>query len=229
MLPTFSYEKRLWRRGFRVVAGSDEVGRGAWAGPIVASAVVFNLQRVAVSPASPISRSEQALLMIDDSKRMNPRERERAVAWIKENCLGWGIGEVSVSVINRLGMAKATKMAFRRAIGQLINKSIRPDFLLVDAFYVPYTKGLRRKNQKAIVRGDQKSISIAAASIIAKVHRDGLMKRLACKHRVYGWGRNKGYGTLEHQRAIKKHGLTRLHRKQFVSNVSNVNKASDIK
>ncbi len=237
MTPTFKEERRLWKRGFCRVAGADEVGRGAWAGPIVAGAVVFDPQRVlprVLPPASAprLRRSARvsgslppvspALPTIDDSKRMSPREREKAAEWIKENCLGWGIGEVPPSVINRFGMAKATKMAFRSAIAALkvnLGRGIalpRLDFLLVDAFYVPYTRGLRRKNQKAIVRGDQKSISIAAASIIAKVHRDGLMRKLSRRHKVYGWGRNKGYGTREHQGAIKKHGLTRLHRKGFV-------------
>jgi ribonuclease HII len=209
MSPNFSYEKKLWRRGFRFVAGADEVGRGAFAGPIVAAAVVFpyDLQ-------FPISDSG---IKIDDSKKLKAREREKGAEWIKKNALGWGIGEVSAAMINRLGIGKATKIAFRKAITDVTRRlSSSVDFLLVDAFYVPYTKGLRRKNQKAIVHGDTKSASIAAASIIAKVYRDKLMRKLARKHRVYGWGRNKGYGTREHQEAIKKYGVTRLHRKQFI-------------
>lgn len=91
------------------------------------------------------------------------------------------------------------------------------DFLLIDAFYLPYTKGLRRKNQLAIIKGDQKSFSIAAASIIAKVYRDNLMVKLSRKYEKYGWRKNKGYGTKKHIQAIKKWGITRLHRKQFLS------------
>lgn len=110
------------------------------------------------------------------------------------------------------GIGRATQMAMRQAITGLWPK---PDFLLIDAFYIPYVKSLRRKNQKAIIHGDQKVFSIAAASIIAKVYRDKLMRKLAGRYKVYGWDRNKGYGTCEHREAIKKYGLTRFHRKVF--------------
>lgn len=210
-IPHFSFEKKLWKRGYRFVAGADEVGRGSWAGPVVAAAVVFDKDLIA-------QLSNNLPVQIDDSKKLNPKQREKAAVWIKKNALSWGIGKVPASTINRFGIVKATKMAFRRAIKET-NKRVEAgkiDFLLVDAFYVPYTKGLRRKNQKAIIHGDAKSISIAAASIIAKVYRDKLMRKLGRKHKVYDWGRNKGYGTVKHQEAIKKYGLTRLHRKEFV-------------
>lgn len=140
------------------------------------------------------------------------------------------------SLINRIGMAKATRKAFRRAISDARKRLAGViDFLLADAFFIPFVPGLptkRRKDekgrfrknpkgrQKAIIDGDQKSVSIAAASIIAKVYRDKLMLGLNKKSRYkkYGWGRNKGYGTKEHQLAIKKYGITRLHRKEFVKN-----------
>lgn len=220
--PNFRFEKRFWKR-FKFVAGVDEVGRGSFAGPVVAGCVVFSKKTKVPSE-----------IRVDDSKRVSPKKREDASIWIKENALSWGIGEVPTSVINRLGMAKATKMAFRKAISQARGKlgnSI--DYLLVDAFFIPYVRHLpvrRRKDkkgryirnpkgrQKAIIDGDQKSFSIAAASIIAKVYRDRLMLRLSKnpKFRKYGWGRNKGYGTAEHQLAIKRYGITRYHRKSFV-------------
>lgn len=234
-MPDFEYEKKVWKRDFKFVAGVDEVGRGAWAGPVVAGAVVW--------PALASARSHLAdSVKINDSKKLNVKQREIAEAWIKKNCLAWGIGEVSASTIDKIGIVKATERAFRRALAQCNARLVsnisngsnfsnirRVDFLLIDAFYIPYVRGLRRKNQLAIVKGDEKSISVASASIIAKVYRDKLMVRHArpglarpgtgrhlAKLGRYGWERNKGYGTKEHQEAIAKHGLSRLHRKSFV-------------
>lgn len=223
-VPNFKIEKKLWK-SFVFVAGVDEVGRGCFAGPVVAGSVIFKKH-------SEVPEN----VRIDDSKKLTSRQRETANNWIKENAASWGIGEVTTSVINRLGMAKATKMAFRKAVSEArkrLGKSI--DYLLIDAFFIPYVRQLptRRKKDKkghflknpkgkqmAIVDGDEKSLSIAAASIIAKVHRDKMMQRLGKrpKFKKYGWGRNKGYGTKEHQLAIKKYGITRYHRKVFVRN-----------
>lgn len=204
--PNFSFEKKQWKQGCKLVAGVDEVGRGSFSGSVVAGCVVFK-QGIKIPEG----------IYINDSKKLKSLKRRRVAEWIKENALTWGIGEVPVASINRLGMAKATRMAFRRAINDA-NKRLksRVDFLLIDAFFVPYVRGLRRKRQLAIVHGDEKSISIAAASIIAKVMRDRAMLRLSRKYPKYGWGRNKGYGTREHQEAIKKYGITRHHRKTFV-------------
>jgi ribonuclease HII len=221
--PNFFFERKLWRQGFSYVAGVDEVGRGCFAGPVVAAAVSFD-KKVKIPPE----------IKINDSKKLTPKQREKAEKWIKENSAFWGIGEVSASVINRLGMAKATKMAFRRAINNANNKRKGGiNFLLIDAFYIPYLRGFpsRRKNarknhnltdskarQLAIVNGDEKSISIAAASILAKVYRDSVMRRLGEKpfYKKYGWIKNKGYGTYEHREAIKKYGITRYHRRDFI-------------
>jgi len=204
------------------------------AGPVVAGAVIFvpkssknrSVQGVALKGV--VNRADLGVI-INDSKKLGPAQRRKADSWIKENCLGWGIGEAPVSFINKHGIVSATRLAFRRAITECNRKLTLDsrhrivDFLLVDAFYVPYTRGLRRKNQLAIIKGDQKSISIAAASIIAKVYRDNLMSSLARYQTVsgfagskYGWERNKGYGTREHQTAIRRWGPTRLHRKRFV-------------
>lgn len=215
-LPNFVNEQALWRKGFRFVAGVDEVGRGAWAGPVVAAATVWQRDQ------NLKFKIENAKLRIDDSKRLNSQQREVSAAWIKENALAWGIGEVGPQIINRVGMARASKMVFRAAIAAANSKlkaqNSKVDFLLIDAFYIPYVNGVRRKNQLAIIKGDQKSFSIAAASIIAKVYRDKLMRSLSkqSKFKKYGWGKNKAYGTREHQKAILKHGITRLHRRKFV-------------
>jgi ribonuclease HII len=198
-LPDLSYERRLWKKGYKLVGGVDEVGRGAFAGPVVAGCVVF--QKGSVD--SPVR--------VDDSKKLSPKRREEADIWIRKNCLAWGIGEASVSKINRLGIKKASEIAFRKAI---VGCKIKIDYLLIDAFFVPYVRGLRKKNQMPIVRGDAKSLSIAAASIIAKVYRDKLMGSL--KDEKYGWESNKGYGTKNHQQALKKYGASKLHRKLFI-------------
>jgi ribonuclease HII len=219
--PDFSYEKRAYKKGFRVIAGVDEVGRGSFAGPVVAGAVAF-------APNSKFETLNSKQIRINDSKKLNSRERERSNFWIKRNALCYGIGKASVAEINRLGIKKATEVAFRRAIR---NCNKRIDYLLIDAFYIPYIKGLRRRNQLPIIRGDTKSVSIAAASIIAKVYRDKLMTRLTQDSRYgkYKWDENKGYGTLSHRKAILRHGVTKQHRKQFVETWEANNKSQESK
>lgn len=216
-LPDFSFEKREWRRGFKIVAGIDEVGRGCFAGVIVAGCVAFDKNTILTFKDRVFKGGHK--IVINDSKQLTSKQREISDIWIRKNALAWGIGQASVTQINKIGIKKAGKIAFRKAIK---NASIRVssiDYLLIDAFYIPYVKGLRRKNQKAIVKGDTKSISIAAASIVAKVYRDKLMLTLGKKsqYRKYGWDRNKGYGTLEHRKAIKKYGITKQHRQTFVN------------
>ena len=213
-LPDFEFEKKLHKKGYRLIAGVDEVGRGCFAGAIVAGCVIFSKNTISTFKGFPLQGSRR--IIINDSKKLSPRQRERADKWIRKNALATGIGQASVSQINRLGIKKASEIAFRKAIK---DTGIEIDYLLIDAFYIPYVKGLRRKNQKAIVKGDTKSISIAAASIVAKVYRDNLMRTLGkrSKYRKYGWDKNKGYGTKKHRKAILKYGITRLHRKTFVN------------
>lgn len=221
MRPSFSEEKRLWKKGFTLVAGIDEVGRGSFAGPVVAGAVVF--PKLTKKKAYQIEQ-----LGINDSKVLRSRQRERLTQEIKKQALAWDVTEIGVATINKVGIGKATQKGMRKTVLDLERKLEKAslDFVLIDAFYVNYLKGLpvgrkaksgaRNGRQKAIVSGDAKSISIAAASILAKVYRDRLMRRLGRKYPAYGWGKNKGYGTKLHQKAIKRYGLTRYHRKQFV-------------
>jgi ribonuclease HII len=237
-LPDFSFEKRLRKKGYKFIAGVDEVGRGCFAGPVVTGCVIFPpRERVTRAGETQIrgplvggfgAGERQAPFIpaevtINDSKKMRPKQREKAAEWIKKNALAWGIGEVGAGVINSKGMAKAARMAFRKSISEARSRLGKPiDYLLSDAFFISFVPGLpakRRRRQLAIINGDEKSVTIAAASIIAKVYRDKLMQNLGKrpKYRKYGWGRNKGYGTLEHTNAIKKYGLTRQHRKQFVA------------
>ena len=222
-LPDFSFEKGLYKKGYRFIAGVDEVGRGCFAGPIVTGCVIFPLDLII--PDS---------IVINDSKKMRPKWREKSAVWIKENALSWGVGEVSAQKINKVGMGKAAKIAFRKAISNARKRFGKPiDYLLIDAFFIPYVPGLpakRQRRQLAIINGDEKSVSIAGASIIAKVYRDNLMLRLSKrpKYRKYGWGRNKGYGTREHQSAIRKYGTTRQHRKVFVETWINNSSSSRV-
>jgi len=229
--PNFRYEKAVWHEGYSIVAGIDEVGRGAIAGPVVAGCVVFKKNFMPIK-----GRNIKMMPVINDSKKLTPARRVIADVWIKQNALMWGIGKAEASEIDRLGIVKATNKAIREAINNAIQrKNIRIQYLLIDAFYIPYIRGIRmplkryrkrkineneisNSQQKAIVKGDQKSFSIACASIIAKVYRDRLMTLFAKKkkYQKYAWDKNKGYGTLHHRRMLKRYGRSLLHRKSFL-------------
>ena len=203
--PDFSFEKKIYKKGYRVIAGMDEVGRGSFAGPVVAAAVAF-------APNSKFEILNSKQIRINDSKKLNSKQRELASFWIKRNATCYGIGKASVGEINKFGIKKASEMAFRRAIK---NCNKRIDYLLVDAFYIPFIKGLRRRNQLPIIKGDTKSFSIAAASIIAKVTRDRLMRDYDTAYPQYGFGRHKGYGSAAHLAALRRHGPCPIHRASF--------------
>ena len=192
----FREEKKLWSAGIKHVAGVDEVGRGSWAGPVVAAAVVF--------PKN-ISFPEQ----LYDSKLILPRQREKLSKLIYELAVCVGLGIVDVPIINRVGIGRATQRAFRKALSLL---SVSPERILIDAVYIRH---LRRENQTPIKQGDRVSATIAAASIVAKVYRDSLMRKLSGVYPEYGFGVNKGYGTVFHQEAIRKYNFCKLHRKSF--------------
>jgi ribonuclease HII len=203
-LPDFHFEQALWNKGMKFVAGGDEVGRGAFAGPLVTAIVIFQPEIVQITKNRDV--------LINDSKLLTAKQRLLASKWIKKNSI-WSIGKATTSEINTFGITKATHMAFRRAVN-FCQQEI--DYLLMDAFYIPYLKGASKAKQKPIIKGDQKSVSIASASIIAKVYRDALMIRLSQKHREYNWHLNKGYGTKMHCQAILNYGKSTLHRTKFV-------------
>ena len=196
ILPTLNIEKKLWDQGYSLVCGIDEVGRGSFAGPVVAGAVIF-------------SADSEIPVGVADSKLLGPRQRENLAVRIKNQALSWAVAEISVTHINKVGIGKATQMAFRKAVKSLDKN---PDYILVDAFYI---KHLNRKRQQAVKDGDTICATIAAASIIAKVHRDKMMKKLHKKYPQYGFAKHKGYGTKIHQQALKKHGLSKIHRRSF--------------
>jgi ribonuclease HII len=183
-------------RGCRRVAGVDEVGIGPLAGPVVAAAVA--LPETIELPG------------LDDSKKLSPSERERLATAIREQAVGVALGEVSAREVDRMNVFRAGLEAMRRAATALIER-LEIDHLMVDARTIPDME----IPQTSLIHGDTIDGSIAAASIVAKVYRDGLMQKLEVEHPGYGFGRNMGYGTAEHMRALGRLGASPEHRQSF--------------
>lgn len=165
-----------------------------------------------------LKRQERDGIVIDDSKKLTARQRQYSALWLKKQVLAWGMGTASHTVVNGKGIMVAVYQAFRRAIRQTADALVdsKIEHLLVDGYKIPRINGVSRSLQSDIVGGDGICLSIAAASIIAKVHRDELMAGLARKYEGYGWERNAGYGTREHQEAILRQGMCKLHRVEYV-------------
>ncbi|MCL0065001.1 ribonuclease HII [Dehalococcoidia bacterium] len=195
--PSFIEEERLWQQGYRLVAGIDEVGRGPLAGPVVAAAVIL-------SPESRLSWLHQ----VRDSKRLAPRKREFLSSCIQREALAVGVGVVPPDTIDACGIVAATRLAMRLAVEKLAQS---PDFLLIDWITMPELD----IPQRSITRGDNFSRSIAAASIVAKVHRDRLMMEYDSLYSGYGFARNKGYPTIEHLAKLRRLGCCPIHRASF--------------
>ena len=189
------YERRYSE--YEYICGIDEVGRGPLAGPVVACAVILP--------------KDCSILYVNDSKKLSEKKREELYDIIMERAVAVGIGSADNNRIDEINILQATYEAMREAIGNL---AVRPDILLNDAVTIP---GVTIK-QVPIIKGDAKSISIAAASIVAKVTRDRLMKELAEKYPEYDFAGNKGYGSEKHINAIKKYGPTEIHRRSFIGN-----------
>lgn len=185
-------ERRYFRQGVELVAGMDEVGRGPWAGPVVAAVVV-------VGPDVRVIRG------INDSKVVPSRRRESLAAAIASQ-LPYGVGAASVREIDRINIRQATVLAMRRALARL---PVEADLLLIDGLPLPELGCAH----EALVDGDAKCFAIACASILAKTIRDRLMQRLATRYPAYGWEHNVGYGTADHHEAVKLAGLTPHHRR----------------
>ncbi len=193
--PTLEREQALWDKGYEVIAGLDEVGRGPLAGPVIAAAVVFSPGQLCIEG-------------LNDSKLLTSLARERLQEVVKNQAFAWTLGAASVKEIDRLNIRRATILAMQRALARL---PISPHQVLVDGNPVPEL-GLPHE---AIVKGDRVSQSIAAASVVAKCVRDRLMERLAKRYPEFNWDRNKGYGTAAHLRALDELGPTEHHRKTF--------------
>lgn len=189
-----TFEKLVYCEGYRCIAGVDEAGRGPLAGPVVAAAVVF-----------PHAYSNS---LINDSKKLTVRKRDELYKVILEDALAVGVGVAEVDVIDRINILQASLQAMREAVLEL---SIVPDYILVDGLY---TIALTMP-QKALVKGDALSVSIAAASIIAKVSRDRIMEIYHRQFPQYNFLQNKGYGTAEHRKILQEIGMCKIHRRSF--------------
>ena len=203
-LPTLSDEILGWRGGRRHVAGVDEAGRGPMAGPVVAAAVILDPQFAA-----------QWWSELRDSKRVGARERAALARRLRE-AVAFGVGGASHDEIDALGLLVATRQAMLRALDALPR---RPDLVLIDAVSLPKEVGPAGRPpawaQRALVRGEARSASIAAASIVAKVERDRLMDEYDRTYPVYGFAHNRGYCTPDHLRALAEHGPCPIHRRSF--------------
>lgn len=196
--PNLKYESELWHQGIQLVAGLDEAGRGAWAGPVFAAAVIL-----------PIGEEILQLLSgVRDSKQMSAKQRAFWADLIKTNAQTYGIGSADHIEIDKLGIIAATRLAMQRAISELEQP---PQHLLIDALLIPEII----TPQKSLIKGDQRSLSIAAASVLAKTARDAFMVQQNQIHSGYGFARHKGYGTRLHQQALHDHGPCSIHRMSF--------------
>jgi ribonuclease HII len=195
--PDLSHERKLWKV-YQQVAGLDEAGRGALAGPVCVGAVILPKSKTHLA---------QALSGVLDSKQLTPRQRSDLAPRIKDVASGWSVGFASAEEIDELGIVPAVRLAALRAL-----EAFTPDFLLTD-----FRLELPELDipQTALVKGDQRSLSIASASILAKTARDELMLALETKYPLYGFARHKGYGTLHHRKQIETLGYSPIHRKTF--------------
>jgi len=197
--PDLLHEKKLWRT-WQHIAGLDEAGRGALAGPVCVGTIILPNENPLLL---------QALSGVRDSKQLTPRKRNQLAPRIKQVARAWGIGFASADEIDELGIVPATRLAANRALEFM---HFFPEFLLTDFRLELPELDLP---QAALVKGDQRSLSIASASILAKTARDELMIELDTRHPHYGFARHKGYGSLAHRRAISEFGFSPVHRKTF--------------
>ncbi len=188
------YEDEARSQGCAVIAGMDEAGRGAWAGPVVAAIVILP--------------EDIFIAGLDDSKKLSEKKREALYKEITDKSLGYSVGLCTSSVIDRKNILKATYMAMKKAVSSV---KMSPDIIFIDGRPVPDMGS----SQVSIVRGDSKSASIAAASIIAKVTRDRMMKEFALVYPEYGFEKHKGYGTKLHMKTLAEYGICPIHRKTF--------------
>ncbi|WP_108501953.1 ribonuclease HII [Paracoccus indicus] len=192
--PDFSFEAAAIARGAHLVAGVDEVGRGPLCGPVTAAAVILNPDAIPEG--------------LNDSKKLSAKRRNELFDWLTRNC-DWSVAHVDVEEIDRLNIYHASHLAMCRAVAGLKQ---RPDHVLVDGNKLPHDLSL---SAEAIVKGDARSVTIAAASILAKVLRDRIMESLAQQYPGYGWEVNAGYPTPAHKKALLELGVTPHHRRSF--------------
>lgn len=204
---TWKYERQLYKEGIRAICGIDEAGRGPLAGPVVAAAVIL--------PAGRLSRD---CYKLDDSKKLSAEVREELFDFVKSVALAWGVGIVSHEEIDRTNILRATMQAMTVAVYETENM-LKPEMLFVDGNYFRTELSYPFR---CIVDGDAISPSIAAASILAKVTRDRIMKEFDEVYPEYGFAHHKGYATKWHRKMIEKHGLTPIHRHSFRTTMNQV-------
>lgn len=201
--PTFEYEQQYWSQGIQYIAGIDEAGMGALAGPVVAGAVIFS------QDVLPIFSEFIAKIPIRDSKLLSAIQREKAYTAIQQHAHAWAIGSASPQEIDAINIRAASHLAMQRAITAL---QVPPDILMIDGTPAQISKTIPTIN---IIKGDQLSYSIAAASILAKVYRDNIMQNLDIEFPEYGFSSHKGYGAQKHMEALEKYGATEHHRTTY--------------
>ncbi len=197
--PDLHKEVALWKQGYRWVAGLDEAGRGAWAGPVVAAAVILPLDD---------SKLTERLAGLNDSKLLTPRQREQLFGKIQAVALATAVGLAPAAIVDELNVVQATRYAMQQALTKLDQS---PDYLLIDHLSLPAID----LPQLAFPKADRLSLSVAAASVVAKVTRDRLMIQLSEQYPDYAFERHKGYGTSAHRAALNKKGPCRLHRLSY--------------
>ncbi|MBO5851322.1 MAG: ribonuclease HII [Clostridia bacterium] len=196
IIDKLQYEKEFLKKGYTLIAGVDEVGRGPLAGPVVCASVIMPL--------------DDLIDGVDDSKKLSKKKREMLYDKILEKAVAYSIQEVEPSVIDEINILNATKLCMKNAIETL---SVKPDVVLIDAVKIDTSV-----ETFSIIKGDAKSYSIGCASIIAKVYRDRLMEEYAKTYPEYGFEKHSGYGTKQHITAIKEIGACKIHRKTFIKN-----------
>ncbi len=215
--PTFKNELEYLSKNYDFVAGCDEVGAGPVAGPVVVAACILDPNSI-----GPKRTKNEWYYRVRDSKTVNEKEREALLEKILEHCICYGIGEVQAEEVDRINIHQAkllaTKLATEQMLGKLKAKEGSKIFLLLDGMFILNNLNSKKfqVEQKAVIDGDALVLSISAASIIAKVHRDKILKEYDLKYPVYGFAKHKGYNTKEHQKAIMTHGATDFHRKSFL-------------
>ncbi|MBE5862250.1 MAG: ribonuclease HII [Lachnospiraceae bacterium] len=195
MYALFAYEREY--QDYQLICGIDEAGRGPWVGPVVAGAVILP--------------KDCDILYINDSKKLSEAKREELYDVIREKAIAWAVGSASEKRIDEINILQATYEAMRQAIAGL---GVTPDLLLNDAVIIPKVE----IPQVKIIKGDAKSASIGAASIMAKVTRDRMLREYDKLYPEFQFAKNKGYGTKDHIEALKKYGPTPIHRKSFIKN-----------
>jgi len=199
IIPDFSREEKLFERGYKTIAGIDEAGRGPLAGPVVAAAVIFSVDRM----------KELIKLEVRDSKILSSKKRNCLYDIIAERCLDWAVGIVSEEIIDEINILEATKLAMKIAVEKL---KIQPDFLLIDG---RDTIDSCHISQLAIPKADQYVFSVSAASIMAKTTRDRILIDFDKEYPGYGFAKHKGYGTKLHLETLETKGPCKIHRKSF--------------